>query len=175
MSYTAKYQTFPMSRDLFKGYDVKTIHREFFEDDLIDNADEDGCCYFAFTTQTIDLDEEIKFLLFQFDSKIVAAGLLIDIDYFEEADEEGFIGAYVFNASSIVTFSPVSLDELKNAFPNVKKLGADPLMLDGSRFPAFVDLVRPRLLNIASEDFQPQAWIKDQLDAIEVAQSDEPQ
>ncbi|MEN9354677.1 MAG: hypothetical protein RL318_2002 [Fibrobacterota bacterium] len=173
MSYSAKYQTFPMSADLFKGYDVKTIHREFFEDDLIDNADEDGCCYFAFTTQTLDLDEEIKFVLFQFDSKIVACGLLIDIDHFEEMDEEGFIGAYVFNASSIVTFSPVGLEEFKSVYPGIKKLGVQPQLLDEKRFGQFVDFLRPRLLNIASEDFTPQAWIKDQLEAIEVAQTEE--
>jgi len=167
MSIAVKYQTLPLEKDLFKGYPLETIHAKFFEDDMIGNADEDGYAYMAFVRQELPVTDDLQVVFFQHLGAIVAVGMLIDVDLYDAPDDEGFVGHYVFNASSLVTFKPVAADALRKCFPKAQALGQKPQTLDGAGFDAFVDLVRPVLLNIDSEDFAPQEWIRDQLAALE--------
>jgi len=166
MSHDVRYRILPLEREVFKGYRPETIHAEFFEEDMVGSADEYGCAYLAFQRQDLGPEDGLAFVLFQFGTRVVACGMLVDVDLFEEADEEGFTGQYVFNASSIVTFAPLGLDGLRKAFPRLQPLGGKVQVLDPAGFDAFVELVRPTLLNIEPEDFLPQAWIAGQQEAM---------
>jgi hypothetical protein len=167
MSFSVRYQILPLDETIFEGDDVESLQEEFLEDDLIENADEYGCSYLAFQEQEIEVeDDEFKFVLFQFAGSIVACAILIDADLYDEVEEDGFTGEYVFNASSIVTFDAVSYEELKGAFPAVEPLSKVPQVLDGAGIEAFFALIRPRLRNLSPEEFTPQAWIAEQLEAM---------
>jgi hypothetical protein len=172
MGYSVRYEILPLDPEQFEGDDLEKLQQECFEDDLIENADEYGCSYLAFKTQAIPLtDEEVVYLLFQASGKIVASGLLIDIDMYDEVDEDGFVGEYVFIGSSIATFDPVSLAEFQAIDPSVKAFGNGLGSFDGAKLPALVEFLAPRLHNIDAEEFTPQEWIAQQLEAM--AEQDE--
>jgi len=167
MGYSVRYQILPLDKEMFDNQDIETLQQEFFEDDLIESADEYGCSYLAFEIQELPLHEdEVVYLLFQYDSKIVASGLLIDVDAFDEPDEDGFTGVYVFISSAIATFEPVELAEFQTIFPETKSFSDEPQEFDGTKLDAFVKLVRPRLRNLEPEEFTPEEWIREQLEAM---------
>lgn len=163
MSYSVRYQIFPVSKDVFEGEDIEQIQEEFFEDNLVESADDYGYSYCAFKTQDIELVDEIKFVLFQFAGKIVASALLVDVDLYDEADDEGYAGEYVFNADTIATFDPVSEEELKAFFPKLKAFGPEAQLLDPAKFGEFAKFLVPRLHNIPEEEFTPVEWIAEQI------------
>ncbi|MEN9354678.1 MAG: hypothetical protein RL318_2003 [Fibrobacterota bacterium] len=163
MSYSIRYQVLPVSKDVFEGEDIEQIQEEFFEDNLVESADDYGYSYCAFKAQDIELNEEIKFVLFQFAGKIVASALLVDVDLYDEPDDEGYVGEYVFNADTVATFDPVSQEELKTFFPKIEAFGEKAQLLDGAGFSEFVKFLTPRLHNIPEDEFTPVEWIAEQL------------
>lgn len=167
MSLRVRFRTLPLEKEIFKGYKLETIGTAFFDEDMLANADEDGYGYIAFQKQDLPVENDLQFVLFQHQDHIVACGMLIDVDRYKEVDDEGFVGHYVFNASSIVTFKPVSQTALKGCFPGMKPMGPRSQELDPAGFDAFVALVSKDLYNIELEDFAPQDWIRDQLQALE--------
>lgn len=167
MSLSVRFRTLPLEKDVFKGFKLETIGAAFFDGDMLANVDEDGYAYIAFQKQDLPVENDLQFVLFQYQEHIVACAMLIDVDRYKEIDDEGFAGHYVFNASSVVTFKPVSQAALKGCFPGMKPMGVRSQELDKSGFDAFVALVSKGLYNIELEDFAPQEWIRDQLAALE--------
>jgi len=174
MSYSVLYRILPLDKELFEGEDLEKLQQECFEDDMVDGADEYGCSYLAFRAQELTLgDEEVAYVLFETAGKIVASALLIDVDLYDEVDEDGFTGEYVFIASSIATFEPVSLEEFRSVDPSTASFGDKPQAFDGAALPALVEFLRPRLSNLEPEEFTPQEWIAEQLEAMAEQEEDE--
>lgn len=172
MGYSVRYQIMPLDSELFEGDDLAKLQEECFEEDLIENEDEYGCSYLPFKTQAISLtDEEVAYVLFQAAGKIVASALLIDIDLYDETDEDGFTGEYVFIGSSIATFDPVTLAEYQAIDASVTSFATQPQAFDGAKLEALVGFLRPRLHNLEADEFTPQEWIAEQLEAM--AEQDE--
>jgi len=174
MSYSVLYRILPLDKELFEAEDLEKLQQECFEDDMIGDADEYGCSYLAFKTQELALtDDEVAYVLFESAGKIVASALLIDVDLFDEVEDDGFTGEYVFIASSIATFKPVSLEEFRGVDPSTASFGDKPQAFDGETLSALVEFLRPRLSNLEPEEFTPQEWIAEQLEAMAEQEEDE--
>lgn len=76
-------------------------------------------------------------VLFQFDGKIIASGILVGVERFDAAEPGSRRGAYHFDASSIRVFDPVDAAAIREIWPNVKRLGQAKWSLDPACYPAF--------------------------------------
>ena len=162
MSYVVRHQILPLEKSVFQDYKLTTIHADWFEAEMLAEVDEYGCAYMPFQKQETSIEEDIKLVLFAFGGRLVAMGILVDVD----EPEEGFTGQYVFNAASVVTFKPVTFEEFKRCIPTIQPFGTKAQTFEPEGLDAFFELVRERLVNIRSEDFAPQEWIRLQLEAM---------
>lgn len=173
MDFAVRHIILPLDPELYEDGDLQSLQGEFFQEDLIDNADEYGCSCIAFREGELELGEdEIAYVLFQAGEHIVAAALLVDVDQYDEVEEDGYVGEMVFLASTMTTFeAPVTLDELQGAIPSLKSFSKAVETFDAACLPAVEALLRPRLKNMDAEDFVPSEWIEAQLQAM--AEEDE--
>ncbi|MEN9355245.1 MAG: hypothetical protein RL318_2570 [Fibrobacterota bacterium] len=173
MNFSVRYQILPMSQEQFKGWEIERLQTEFFDGTMMDGADEDGCTGYAFKTQKLVLQDEVKLVFFQFAGALAASAILVDDEIWDEADEEGFTGRYLFLADSVTTFTPVDAQAMKQFFPDFERFSQGAQYLDAKGVSDFVAYLEPRLLNRTLEDFRPLETIADILkDAEDLYEAD---
>lgn len=168
MEFAVRHIILPLDPELYPDGDLQSLQGEFFQEDLIDNADEYGCSCIAYREGELELGEdEIAFVLFQAGDRIVASALLVDVDVYDEVEDDGYVGEMVFLASTMSTFeAPVTLEDLQTAIPSLKAFSKTVETFDAACLPAVEALLRPRLKNMDAEDFVPSEWIEAQLQAM---------
>ncbi len=97
----------PMSKDEeFPGWSFEDIQKQYFLKDLIEK---NGYYYYRKSGMNCASG---SLVLFQFNSSIIAAARIIDIEKYDPPVDEHYHGAYVFDTNSVTVFEPITYEEL---------------------------------------------------------------
>ena len=101
----------------FKAYkrDCRKVQNEFFGKRLKKRK---GCYWYK--QQGLKAEPNTP-VLFQFDGSVIACARLIDVDPPEQADEEGYRGAFHFEVDSIRVFRPVGPKAIRKIWREFKR------------------------------------------------------
>jgi hypothetical protein len=140
-----KVRILPMDKKIeFNGQSIEKVQKEFFKEDL-PNREPSGAFTF-YTGMSVNQNEK-TLVLFQYDNHIVALANLSEICIYEDIEEDGYKGEYIFK--DIQTVEPaVTISEFKKVWNEVDKFSNLKRKLDTSKFPDFLDLIKYRIDSI---------------------------
>ncbi len=134
-----RIQILPMSsKEEFKEWDVENLQEDFFKGRLKEREKTTGKMFYNYEGQAIALpDGEKALILFQFRALIVACGVLDKVvkDVWEEK------GRYFFSKGTIKTFSPISSEELGEAFSRKVTFSQSKTLLDIKKLDVLLELI----------------------------------
>lgn len=115
-----KRQILPMSENEFPNYSIEKIQNEFFLNDLKKRKTKnvngnDIVVYHRYKNGIRNKNIEI---LFQYNNHIVACAYMTEDKKYKNPDKNGFYGEYHFLPNTIEVFSPISLNGLREIWPN---------------------------------------------------------
>jgi len=115
----------------FSGLTLEEVQTQFFLRDLPRRQE----CEYWYRQSGLRADPG-SLILFQSDAKIIASAILKQTERFDKP-ENGYGGKLLFEPTSIRTFSPVTLGELRKVWSGVKQLTQARLYLDPSKATDF--------------------------------------
>lgn len=130
----------PMSSELeFLNMDYKEVQKQFFMDKLINEKKGE----YLFRSSGMSAAEG-TLVLFQFDNKIIASGVLLSVGKFDDIKDKFYKGAYYFDVESIKVFEPISVDELSKIDKTFKKFSHVKSKLDNSKYELIMALIKSK-------------------------------
>jgi hypothetical protein len=118
----------------FVGCSAEEIQQHYFLNELLRPTRPPGkYCYHKLGLRA----EPGTVVLFQYEGRIIASGILRCIERFEVAEPGGYHGALHFDVESIKVFDPVDAGVIAGIWPRVKRLGQAKWSLDPKRYAEF--------------------------------------
>ncbi|MGB6130093.1 MAG: hypothetical protein WBG30_15230 [Psychrilyobacter sp.] len=126
-----RIQILPMSnKKEFKNWTPERLQDEFFGDRMNEREEITEKIFYNYEGTKIALpDGEKALILFQFESSIVACGVLERVI----EDEYEKKGRYFFSEGTIKTFAPISEEKIKKIYNTFKKFGNVKTILDSGK------------------------------------------
>jgi hypothetical protein len=124
----------PMSANekSFRGRHIEEVQAGFFLEEL---PFPPKCGRFRYPTTGLSA-EAGTVVLFQYEAKIIASAVFERRERYEQP-EQGYRGALWFDPASIRTFDPVSVDTMRNIWPEFRGFGHVKQHLNPAKYPKF--------------------------------------
>ncbi|MCX7904408.1 MAG: hypothetical protein N2486_07835 [Caloramator sp.] len=123
------------------GMDIFTIQQKFILDEL--KLKKKGA--FRYIYQGIRASNE-TLALFQCEGYVIGMGVIEEVVKYDEKQEDLYNGEIRFIPESLITFYPISLEELNRFWPDLKGLSRAKQHLDASKFYQFYLFLQTRHL-----------------------------
>lgn len=121
----------------FSGEDIEKVQQSFFLERLPD--DRKG--RYRYLKKGLNATQGTM-VLFQYDNHIIAAARLEKVEPYDKPDSQGYRGALAFVQSSIRVFKPVSLRQIQDIWPKVKRFSQSQWILGADKYSAFQKILK---------------------------------
>ena len=115
-----EYLILPMSVKEFSNLPIEEVQKTFFLEDLKKRKTKNvnGKHVVSYKRRKKGIKKTNIHILFQYNNHIIACARMTEDEKYENPDEDGFYGEYHFLPDTIEVFSPISLEELIEIWPN---------------------------------------------------------
>ena len=115
-----KHQILPMSVNEFSNSSIEEVQKKFFLEELKKRKTKNvnGKHVVSYKRHKAGIKNKNIEILFQYNNYIIACAYMTEDEKYKNPDKDGFCGEYHFLPNTIEVFSPISLDELREIWPD---------------------------------------------------------
>ncbi len=141
----------PMSKsEEFPQWSIEEVQQKYFLKDLIEK---NGYYYYRKVGMR---SANGSLVLFQFDNAIIAAARILDTKKYKAPIDGLYYGAYIFDTKSVITFEPITYDELHVIDNNLAPFSQVKQIVSYDYFAEILGLIRRKQKSVFAEELSDQ-------------------